>query len=280
MNTLHRYGHIKDRPGSYRRMCSLARLEQTFPPTLDLTAQPHARPVYDQLQHGSCVWNALLFCFDYVHHALTGTFADLSRMFGYRQTMVMEDTDPATDGGCMPADAFKFQMETGCCDESMWPYTKDDTGLTLTPPKTCWDDALTNHALQDQSVPADINTLKSLLIQGYPVLIGIQCFPGDNGIESENAKETGIVGYPSKGNQMRSLGGHGVAVVGWDDTKQIPIEKTGWWPWQKQQYFTGAFLIRNSWGPAWGLNGNFYLAYEFVKNPNFCDSFWTFTKVE
>ena len=41
---------------------------------------------------------------------------------------------------------------------------------------------------------------------------------------------------------------HAVTVVGWDDNVEI-------------DGFTGAWIIRNSWGPNWGNNGYFYVSY-------------------
>ena len=45
---------------------------------------------------------------------------------------------------------------------------------------------------------------------------------------------------------------HGVTLVGWDDTK---VTAGG----------TGAWIIRNSWGAAWGENGYFYVSYQDTK---------------
>jgi len=274
-----RYGHIKDAPGKLRRMFALAPSYRTYPPVFSHRGSPHLCEVYNQLQHGSCVLNTTLTVFDFQHHLLTEEFADLSRMFAYRQVMCAEGTDPATDGGCMPADAYQFLMQSGSCAERLWPYTADNSGLVNTPPAECFADALTNQALQDRSVPLDLPTIKSVLVN-QPITIGITVFDGDNGLESETAAKTGIVGLPSSYNQLRPLGGHGVTLMGWDDAKLIPRPVKGIkWPWTKVQNTVGAVEIRNSWG-IWGDAGNFWLPYEFLLNPDWCDSLWTFDKVE
>jgi C1A family cysteine protease len=46
------------------------------------------------------------------------------------------------------------------------------------------------------------------------------------------------------------VGGHAVTAIGYDDDLVIDGEP-------------GALLCRNSWGPRWGLDGNFYLPYGY-----------------
>ena len=58
---------------------------------------------------------------------------------------------------------------------------------------------------------------------------------------------TGNAVYDNSGGKI--YGGHAMYVIGWDDTK---LTDTGY----------GAFKIRNSWGPSWGIyGGDMYISY-------------------
>ncbi len=56
--------------------------------------------------------------------------------------------------------------------------------------------------------------------------------------------------------QEAMLGGHAIAIVGYDDSKQM-------------------FTFQNSWGSSWGDKGFGYLPYSYLTNPQLSSDFWT-----
>jgi C1A family cysteine protease len=77
--------------------------------------------------------------------------------------------------------------------------------------------------------------------------------------ESPTVAKTGRVPLPTP--LESPIGGHAVLAVGYDDTR-------AW------------FIVRNSWGTAWGMRGYFTMPYDYLLDPNLCDDFWTIRSVE
>jgi C1A family cysteine protease len=76
--------------------------------------------------------------------------------------------------------------------------------------------------------------------------------------EGDVVAKTGVLPMPAKNESV--IGGHAVMAVGYDDAKS-------------------AFIVRNSWGNAWGLKGYFYMPYDYITDTNLADDFWTISSV-
>ena len=71
--------------------------------------------------------------------------------------------------------------------------------------------------------------------------------------------QTGIVPMPAAGEQV--LGGHAVLAVGYDDATQ-------------------RFIVMNSWGTGWGMQGFFTIPYAYLTDTHLSADFWTVRLVE
>jgi C1A family cysteine protease len=63
------------------------------------------------------------------------------------------------------------------------------------------------------------------------------------------------------GPTEKVVGGHAVVGVGYDDSTQH-------------------FIVRNSWGTGWGLQGYFMMPYAYLTDTNLADDFWTIRLVQ
>ncbi len=93
--------------------------------------------------------------------------------------------------------------------------------------------------------------LKGCLASGYPIVFGFTVYES---FESDAVAKTGQVPLPKPSEKV--LGGHAVLAVGYDETQQ-------------------RFIVRNSWGKNWGLQGYFTMPYSYLTDNNLADDFWT-----
>jgi C1A family cysteine protease len=205
--------------------------------------------VYDQGQLGSCTANAIAGAleFDQIKEADKTIFTP-SRLFIYYNERTMEHT-VNTDSGAQIRDGIKSVGSIGAPPETDWPY--DITKFADRPPAKAFTDAPLGKALQYQRVPQVLNQMKGCLASGYPFVFGFTVYES---FESQQVATNGIVPMPAAGEKV--LGGHAVVAVGYEDNSQ-------------------RFIVRNSWGPGWGMKGYFTMPYAYLTDSNLSDDFWT-----
>jgi C1A family cysteine protease len=222
--------------------------------------------VYDQGRIGSCTANAIAgaFEFDLLKQSLSDFMP--SRLFIYYNERAKEGA-VHTDSGAMIRDGIKSVAKLGVCSEDAWPY--DDTPPAVEggpwprgaaagkrPPKACYSDAKGSEALSYQRVVRSLAQFKGCLAAGYPFVFGFTVYES---FESEEVAKTGVAPMPTSDEQV--LGGHAVLAVGYDDS-------------------TARFLVRNSWGPGWGMGGYFTFPYAYLTETGLSQDFWTIRQVD
>jgi C1A family cysteine protease len=243
-----RYGWIPDLP-DHRDHMYAAPLEWLLklPPLVDLRPQC-PKIVYDQGQLGSCTANAIAAAleFDRIKQNLPDFIP--SRLFIYYNERAIEGTVDQ-DSGAQIRDGMQSVATQGACNEVEWPYVISQ--FAVKPPDNCYTDALKDKAALYSRLTQNLSQLKGCLASGYPFVFGFTVYES---FESEAVAQTGIAPMPSAGEQV--LGGHAVLAVGYDDGQQ-------------------RFIVRNSWGDGWGMQGYFTLPYAYLTDSNLSDDFWT-----
>jgi len=176
------------------------------------------------------------------------TLERVSRLFEYYGTRKIEGTT-GEDSGASIRDAIKCGVTYGVADEAAYPY--DVSKFTQNPPQAIWTAAAGHKVTSYHSIAdGDLATMKATLAQGYLIEFGFTVY---SYFMSQDMATKGVLHLPTATEQQE--GGHAVVLVGYDDTKKM-------------------FLVRNSWGPSWGLQGYFWMSYDYVQNTNLCSDFW------
>jgi len=204
----------------------------------------------DQGQLGSCTGNSIAAMDLWVqtHEGLANP-ALPSRLAIYYGERVIEGT-VKQDAGAQIRDGLKVLANTGAAAETLWPY--DIAKFAKKPPVKYFTAAKTHKAITYHRLNnANIFELKGCLASGFPFVFGFTVYES---FESDAVAANGVV--PMPGSNEKTLGGHAVLCVGYDDA-------------------TGRFLVQNSWGTSWGQKGFFTIPYAYITNTNLADDFWT-----
>lgn len=221
----------------------------TLPTSVDLRA--NCSTIEDQGNLGSCTGNAIAGIIEYLSRRAKKN-TDVSRLFIYYEERVLEGT-VNYDNGAFIRDGIKVANKKGVPTESLWPYNINR--FAVRPSQSAYVNAGTRKAVAYQRC-ANFAAVKAAIAQGYPVVVGFDVYAS---FESDAVAATGIMPYPNKTTETL-LGGHAVALVGYNDSTQ-------------------RFIARNSWGTSWGDRGYFYMPYQVIQDTTMSDDFWIITSI-
>ena len=246
----HKYTLKRDRLDKRDQLYEIPKLlaRKQLPKRIDLrSSYGH---VYDQGELGSCTANALALAFDFTRTKIGLEALQPSRLFLYYNERALENTINE-DCGAELRTGVKVCAKFGGCTEALWPY--DISRFTDMPSQACFDEAQQHRAkaylrLNNSSE----RQLKACLADGFTFACGISVYES---FESDKVASTGIVPIPDTSTE-ELFGGHAVTCLGYDDDKQ----------W---------FIMRNSWGEAWGDKGHFYIPYKYLTDLSLAADFWT-----
>lgn len=245
------YGTHPDVPDHRdHRYAAPARVRRALPESVDL--RPGCPPVQDQRPLNACSAHAIGAAVWFDERRQGGEAPLPSRLFLYWVERDREHT-VGTNAPVSLRDGYKAVARLGVCPESLWPYRPDR--FAKRPPPACFRAARRRRAVAYHRVPRDLAHLRGCLAEGFPFTAGISVYES---FESRAVRDTGRVPLPKRSE--RHLGGHAVLVVGYHERSR-------------------RFVVRNSWGPRWGLSGYFTVPFAYLENPDLAWDFWTVRRV-
>lgn len=247
MKIKRKYGWRPDVPDQRDWLYSkIIRIPKKLPTKIDLIK--YCSPVEDQGDLGSCTANAIAGNIEFLENISKQPFEDKSRLFIYYNERALEG-HVNEDSGAMLRDGIKVCAKYGACDELIWPY--NITKFAVAPSVRAYKDGA-KHKIVTYHRILTLDEMRFCLSEGFPFVFGFAVYES---FETQHVARTGIVNMPKKTERM--LGGHAVMAVGYDDKTQ-------------------RFLVRNSWGKNWGMDGYFTLPYKYLQT--LADDFWTIRK--
>lgn len=246
-----RVGWLQDPPGvedpPFERV--LPTLERGTADGYDVDLRPWCSEIESQSTLGSCVANATIGAIE-MRRIFNGELhVDLSRLFAYYNSRIGHSATSRDDGThvrmCCTAIA-----KMGVCRESSWQY--DTTMVYKRPSWNCYREAYAYKIAQCSKIDATGDRLIELIIAAlrvnHPVIFGVQVWQSFRSC-------TGAVVTPTVGETK--LGGHAMLIVGVNVAMKT-------------------FIVRNSWGKAWGDLGYCYMPFSYLKTGDAHD-FWVCT---
>lgn len=206
-----------------------------------------ASPVENQGQLSSCVANSIVGGLELLRIKEGLQHEDLSRLCLYYNARA-QNYDQDKDEGSYIRLAMKTLQTLGVCKEATWKY--DVANVNVRPPWMAMREAycyrIKSFSRITTSGSERNNVIETALRSGHPVVFGMMV---------DDAFCANTNGRPYfNSSTFVSKGSHAMLIVGFDKA-------------------TRTYIVRNSWGTAWGDNGYWYMDYDVL---NICEAedFW------
>ncbi|WP_455392121.1 CFI-box-CTERM domain-containing protein [[Eubacterium] cellulosolvens] len=217
---------------------------------------PQMTRIKDQGSRGTCVAFACVAAREFI----AGSKPDLSEQYLY---WWCDAHDPVPEEpGTTVEMGFTGLVEDGVCLESTWRYRStpiDGNEGQGPPPDAAKNEAKDYKLAQMMDLDENaVNELKNCLkgtdeLPGRPIAFSVPVY--NSWLKSMAVQLSGQITMPLPGEKI--VGGHAMVLVGYQDDNSVPGG--------------GFFILRNSWGNAWGLScpyGSGYgtIPYQYISN--------------
>jgi len=244
-----KFGWLPDIPDQRDFLyATILKVPKVLPPVVDL--RKACSTVEDQGELGSCTANALSGSLEFLDLIDDNNYTDKSRLFIYYNERAIEGR-ANEDSGAMLRDGIKALVKWGCCSELQWPYTI--SAFASKPTSACYKSAIKSCIVSYHRLNT-LDEMKICLASGFPFVFGFAVYES---FESPSVAKTGRATMPRKNERM--IGGHAVMAVGYNEKQKM-------------------FIVRNSWGTDWGMNGYFTMPYGYLASRDLSDDFWVIKK--
>jgi len=205
---------------------------------VDLRSQ--CPPVSNQGSVASSAAHALCAAYEY---AVFSEFRASVHFAHYNERMVPSGKHPGHPSNFTIENALSCMQRTGICSEALYPSVAMSEMELAPPTKKHYDDA-SKRQIEVNRIKNDRAAIRKCLASNFPIVTAVTVFKH---FESP-PESSGIVPLPGPKERSVSNPGCGQAIllVGFDDECE-----------------DGVWIVRNSVGTAWGIEGHAYLPYGY-----------------
>lgn len=249
----------KDVPNFESRLALDETERALLPPRTNLWTRAKASSILvdDQGRYGSCTAHAFSYAFQLLLLLRPAIrFQRPSRSYWYATSRMILRESLKNDMGSTNQATVQALEQYGWIDEPQWPYVHEN--MYRAPSNAAISAAqkrrMRNFATRlrySNNVQSNTNQIKAALASGKSVLVGVYVFSSFMG---SSALRSGVIPMPNT-QRERLLGGHAIALTGYDDDQQ-------------------RFSFRNSWGSRVGQNGSFTIPYSYAASPFLAGDVW------
>lgn len=223
-------------------------LENTYTPNVVSANAVDLRKGFSVIRNqgklGACTSFSMASIFEYIlNQGNPAKRHCLSPRFLYYSVSDKNDDGTIIDKGSSFYDNIHVLGELGICEENLCPY---DDKFNTSPSEEAKKDALSRLVTKAENVNISHHDLTAALTEGYPIGISLKVY------DSFGKNKKGFIFRPSeKELKSKDFGYHAMVVCGYSEKEKV-------------------YIVRNSWGEAFGDKGYCYIPFSYIEDKNLC----------